>query len=142
MDAQPSDLTAVLRVIDFLADPVSYRAKIAELLAATNAAQATIDQASAASAGLDQKKVEQAEKMKATFADHQSRLDDDRETFKRTAAGQSAELLRREQAVTRAEAANTAEAQRCAELRADLEARITAINRAADPRPMLRAVPA
>ncbi len=142
MDVNTSDLNAVLRVIDFLADPVSYRAKIAELLEASNTAQVKIDEAQAASVALDEKKSEQTRQMQTALAEHQSQLDDDRETFKRAAAEKSADILRRETAVAAAEKRLATERQEVADLRADLDQRIASFNKAIDPRPFPRAVPA
>jgi hypothetical protein len=142
MDTNASDLNAVLRVIDFLADPISYRAKIAELLEASGTAQAKIDEAQAASAALDEKKANHDKQIATERTAHQSQLEEDRRQFTARCNERETAFKVREATVAAAEKKLATERQEVADLRSDLEARIRAINSAVDSRPFPRAMPA
>jgi hypothetical protein len=142
MDTNASDLNAVLRVIDFLADPVSYRAKIAELLEASGTAQAKTEEAQAASAALDEKKVDHDKQIASERAAHESQLEEDRRQFTARCNERETAFKVREAATAASEKKLAAERQEVADIRADLDQRVAAFNKAIDPRPFPRAVPA
>lgn len=126
----PRDVSTLLALVELLADPAATKARIAELNAANaNAekllAEAIADRAKAAAARL------QADKdIAAKRAEHDERMQADRDGFLASKAAQQRELDEQQKKLNELRAQAEADAKAAADLKSDLERRFRLVTAA------------